>query len=165
MQNTNVAMLTRLLQFLRRAEEGLILLLLGMMILLATTQIALRNIWESGIAWGDPLLRVLVLWVGMFGAMLASRNNQHIRIDVLSHYLPPKWKRYSDVVTLLFSSTICLLLTWHSYRFVYFEWQDGAELLSGVPVWLAESVMPLGFGVMALRFAISGIRSMWSSGK
>lgn len=153
-------MLTRLLQYLRRAEEGFILLLLGMMILLAATQIALRNIWESGIAWGDPLLRVLVLWVGMFGAMLASRHNQHIRIDVLSHYLSPRWKRYSNGLTQLFSSVICLLLTWHSARFVYFEWQDGAELFSGVPVWLAESILPLGFGVMALRFLLTAVHTL-----
>ena len=153
-------MLTRLLQYLRRAEEGFILLLLSAMILLAATQIALRNLWESGIAWGDPLLRVLVLWVGMFGAMLASRNNQHIRIDVLSHYLSPQWQRYSNLLTQLFSSVICTLLAWHSARFVYFEWQDGAELFSGVPVWLAESILPLGFGVMTLRFLLTALHTL-----
>lgn len=158
MPNSNISMLVRLLQFLRRAEEGFVLLLLGMMVLLASSQIALRNIWESGIAWGDPLLRVLVLWVGMVGAMLASRSNQHIRIDVLSHYLSPTWQRYSNIVTHLFSSAICGLLTWHSARFVIFEWQDGAELVTGVPVWMAESILPLGFAVIALRFAVSGIQ-------
>jgi len=146
-------MVARLLHILRRTEEAFILLLLGLMVLLAGSQIMLRNLWESGIAWGDPVLRVLVLWVGMFGAMLASRSNQHIRIDILSRYLPPRWKRYSDTLTQLFSALICALLAWHSGRFVYFEWQDGAELFSGVPIWLAESIMPLGFAVIALRFA------------
>ncbi len=153
-------MLAHLLHFLRRAEEGFILLLLSAMVLLAGTQILLRNLWESGIAWGDPVLRVLILWVGMFGAMLASRSNQHISIDILSHYLSPKWKRYSSTLTNLFSAVICALLSWHSGRFVIFEWQDGAELFSGVPVWIAEAILPLGFAVIAVRFALLSVQSL-----
>ncbi len=155
-------MLIRLLHVLRRAEEGFILLLLSLMVLLAGAQILLRNVWESGIAWGDPMLRVLVLWVGMFGAMLASRSNQHIRIDVLSRYLPANWHRHNESVTNLFSAAVCALLAWHSARFVYSEWLDGAEIFPGVPVWLSESILPLGFSVIALRFAILGWQSLLS---
>jgi TRAP-type C4-dicarboxylate transport system permease small subunit len=153
-------MVVRLLQILRRTEEGVVLLLLASMVLLAGAQIILRNLWESGIAWGDPVLRVLVLWVGMLGAMLASRSNQHIRIDVLSHYLSPTWKRYSNLLTNLFSAAISTLLAWHSGRFVIFEWQDGAELFSGVPVWIAEAILPLGFAVIAIRFTILSVQSL-----
>jgi TRAP-type C4-dicarboxylate transport system permease small subunit len=156
-------MLVRLLHILRRTEEAFIFLLLGLMVLLAGAQIVLRNLFESGIAWGDPLLRVLVLWVGMVGAMLASRSNQHIRIDVLSHYLTPAWQRYSNALTNLFSTFISTLLAWHSGRFVYFEWQDGAELFVGVPVWLAETILPLGFAVIAVRFAVLSVQSLQGS--
>jgi len=153
-------MLLRLLHILHRTEETFIFFLLGLMVLLSGSQILLRNLWDSGIAWGDPLLRVLVLWVGMLGAMLASRHNQHIRIDLLSRYLPPLWKHYSAVVTSLFSAVVCALLAWHSGRFVMFEWQDGAVLFDDVPSWLAESVMPLGFTIIALRFALLGVHTL-----
>lgn len=156
-------MVVRLLQILRRTEESFIFLLLAAMVTLAGTQIILRNLWESGIAWGDPVLRVLVLWVGMLGAMIASRSNQHIRIDVLSHYLSPTWQRYSNVLTNLFSAVISSLLAWHSGRFVIFEWQDGAELFPGVPVWIAEAILPLGFTVIAMRFAALSVHSIKSS--
>lgn len=153
-------MLLRLQHILRRAEEGFVLLLLSLMVLLAGSQIVLRNLFESGIAWGDPLLRVLVLWLGMLGAMLASRNNQHIRIDILSRYLPVSWKRYNNALTNLFSTVIACLLAWHSGRFVYFEWQDGMELFAGVPAWMAESILPIGFSVIAIRFAILSVQSL-----
>jgi TRAP-type C4-dicarboxylate transport system permease small subunit len=156
-------MAVRLLQILRRAEEGFIFLLLAAMVMLAGTQILLRNLWESGIAWGDPVLRVLVLWVGMLGAMIASRSNQHISIDILSHYLSPKWKIYSSALTNLFSAVICALLSWHSGRFVIFEWQDGAELFPGIPVWIAEAILPVGFAVIAVRFAVLSVQSVMSS--
>ncbi len=156
-------MLLRLQHILRRAEEGFVLLLLSLMVLLAGSQIVLRNLFESGIAWGDPLLRVLVLWLGMLGAMLASRSNQHIRIDILSRYLPANWKRYNNALTNLFSTVIAGLLAWHSGRFVYLEWQDGMELFAGLPAWIAESILPIGFSVIALRFAILSVQSLWGS--
>ena len=34
------------------------------------------------------LIRILVLWVGLVGAMVASREDDHIHIDLLERYLP-----------------------------------------------------------------------------
>ena len=73
-------------QRLHRAEDALLVLLLSAMIVLAATQIMLRNFFDSGFVWIDPLLRVLVLWLGLIGATVATRNNRHIRIDLLSGF-------------------------------------------------------------------------------
>lgn len=153
-------MLNRALTLLHRAEELFITLLLGGMILLAGTQILLRNVWDSGISWGDPLLRILVLWVGLLGAMLATRQNKHIRIDILSRYLPQHWGRYSEFISNLFSAIICALLAWHSGRFVHFEWLDGTEVFTGFPAWLAELILPFGFTVITLRFVLLAWQSL-----
>ncbi len=74
----------RLIDRLHRAEDGLLALLLAVMIVLAGTQILMRNLFDSGFVWIDPLLRVLVLWFGLIGATVATRHNKHIRIDLLS---------------------------------------------------------------------------------
>jgi len=131
------------------------MLLLVATILLASSQIFLRNFLGTGISWADPLLRLLVLWLSLMGAMAATRDNNHIRIDLLSRYLPSTFKRLSQKVTDLFAAIVCILLAWHSARFVYLEWQDASVLFSSVPAWLGELIMPFGFAVMALRFALS----------
>ncbi len=145
--------LRRLHQLLLRIEDGLLAGALGAMILLACAQILLRNLWDSGIGWGDPALRVLVLWVTLLGAMAATRQGNHIRIDLLSRYLPDRWRRRGHRLSDLFATLVTALLAWHSGRFVLFEWQDGGVLFGQVPAWACEAIMPLGFGVMALRFA------------
>lgn len=150
----------RLLKVLHQLEEALIVFVLGSMILLSGTQILLRNLWDSGIAWGEPLLRILVLWLGLLGAMLATRQNRHIRIDILTRYLPQTWKRYSGMITNLFSSVICALLAWHSGRFVQHEWQDGSEVFNGFPAWAAELLLPLAFAIISLRFAVLAWHSL-----
>lgn len=146
--------MSRLLHLVHWLENGLLVLILSAMIALAGSQIVMRNLFDSGIAWADPIVRVLVLWIGMIGAMLASQQDKHIRIDLLSRHLPAHWLRYSTRLTELFSAILCALLAWQSGRFVYFEWQDGTTLFDYFPSWLAESILPVGFAVMALRFAI-----------
>ncbi len=153
----NRSLLQRAQQRILTIENGLLVLLLTGMILLATLQIVLRNGWSTGLSWADPALRVAVLWVTLLGAMAATRDNNHIKIDLLSRFLPAPLKGYMQLATDLFSAFICGLLAWHGGRFVYFEWQDGSILFATVPAWACELIIPLGFGVMALRFLLSGL--------
>lgn len=136
-----------------RVEDGLLVALLGVMIALAGGQIFLRNVFDSGLGWGDPLLRVMVLWVGLLGALAATRDDNHITIDVLSRFLPERSKSLARVVTDLFSAVVCGLIAYHSGRFVAMEFEDGAIAFAAVPAWVCEAVIPLGFGLMAVRFA------------
>jgi len=141
-------------RFLARLEDLLLALLLTGMILLAAAQIFSRNLFSFGFTWGEPLLRGLVLWLALLGAMAATRDGNHIRIDLLSRFLPAVAGRLLRRLTDLFSALICALLAWHAGRFVYADWQDGMEWISGIPSWSVELIIPIGFGVMALRFGL-----------
>jgi len=136
-------------------ENGLMALLLTSMIVLAASQIVMRNVWDTGLSWSDPLLRIMVLWLGLFGAMAATRSHEHISIDILSRFLPPFWKRIARLVTDLFSAAICALIAYHATLFVLMEKEDGMIAFGNIPAWICESIIPIGFGVMALRFLLS----------
>ncbi len=146
--------LQRLADWIGRAEDALLVLLLGAMIALASSQILLRNLWDMGLSWGEPLLRVSVLWVGLLGAMAATRDRRHIRIDLLSRFLPPRLAAWNRRLTDLFAGLICLLLAWHGARFVHYEWMDGSLLFGAVPAWVCESIIPFAFALMGLRYLL-----------
>ena len=147
--------LHRLLRTAASVEDGILVLLLMAMIALAGTQILLRNLLETGLEWGDPLLRVTVLWLGLLGAMAATRDDNHISIDVVSRFLPPRAKTASRLVTDLFTATVCGLLAYHGARFVLFEKEAGSIAFGFVPTWVCELILPFGFGIIALRFCVS----------
>ena len=67
---------------LHRIEDGILVAILCLMIGLAALQIVLRNFLGAGIVYADMLVRILVLWIGLVGAMVAARQNKHISIDV-----------------------------------------------------------------------------------
>lgn len=147
-------MISRLIWGVRKAEDALLVILLLAMITLAVLQIFLRNFFDSGIVWGDALVRVLVLWIGLTGAMAASRTDNHISIDAVSRFLPASVKPLSRLLTCLFTSGISGLMAWHSLRFVLMEKADGIIAFAGVPAWICESVIPAAFAMISLRYLL-----------
>lgn len=147
-------MVNKALFLIRRLEEALLVLLLTAMIGVAAAQVVLRNFFDSGLYWGDSAVRVIVLWVAMLGAMVASRNDEHIRIDLAGRFLPVQLKTHVTRLVNLFTCAVLLLFAWYSFQFVRYEYQDGTLAFAQVPAWVCEAIMPLGAAVMAARYAI-----------
>ena len=81
-----------LIRALHRIEDSILVLLLLSMIVLAGVDILARLLFGGGIVWVTPLLRVMVLWVGLAGALVATRSREHIAIDLISRLAPaPGW--------------------------------------------------------------------------
>jgi TRAP-type C4-dicarboxylate transport system permease small subunit len=138
-------------------EDTVMVLMLVTMIVLATGQIILRNAFETGFIWLDPMLRVMVLWIGLLGAMVATRLEKHIKIDVLTRLLPPKLQILSQSLTLAFAAVITGIIAWHSYLFVLSEVEYGGTAFAGIPAWILESIIPFSFAVMAIRFSLESL--------
>ncbi|PCI08879.1 MAG: C4-dicarboxylate ABC transporter permease [Gammaproteobacteria bacterium] len=135
-------------------EDGLLVLILSTMILLAVYQIISRNLFSQGVVWIDPLLRTLVLWVGLAGAVVATRTDNHIRIDIFTKYFPEKFLPHIARTVHFFTLSVCLLIAWHASRFVYSEYVYGTIAFSGVPAWLTAIIIPLSFLLIAIRYGV-----------
>jgi TRAP-type C4-dicarboxylate transport system permease small subunit len=139
---------------IHRVEDLFLALLLTAMIVLASAQIFLRNLFDSSFSWGDPLLRILVLWVGLLGALAASRGNRQITVDVISRLLEGRAKSAARAVASLFTTAVCGVLAFHAGRFVEMERAIGTPAVGALPAWLFELVMPFAFGLACVRYAL-----------
>ena len=137
---------------LHRIEDGLIVAVLLFMILLAVAQIVLRNFFGTSLVWIEPLLQNAVLWIGLLGAMIASRKDEHIRIDVATTLLPEKYHPFLTTAVDLFTAFICVLVAWYSVGFVIEEYEYASPAFGNVPSWILQAIIPVGFSVMALRY-------------
>ena len=140
------------------AENAVLLIILISMILLAGTQIFLRNFFDGGIYWGDEMLRVMVLWLTVAGGLAASRMDRHISIAVLDRFLPDRAQLITKIIIDLFTAGVCALFAWHSARFVMGSYEFGDTLMRNVPAWILQSILPVGFGLMAYRHLILAIK-------
>jgi len=124
------------------------------MIILAVYQIFSRNLLSEGVVWIDPLLRTLVLWVGLTGAVVATRTDKHIKIDVFAKYLPMKILPFIQRSVYLFTLLVCLLISWHAAQFVMSEYEYGTIAFSGIPAWATAIIIPISFSLIAMRYAV-----------
>jgi TRAP-type C4-dicarboxylate transport system permease small subunit len=143
---------------LHRVEDGVIAALGLLLVLLAGAQILMRLILAQGLEFAEPLMRTLVLWLAMGGAMVAARESRHIAIDALAHHLPETARRVSRCLLFVGAGLVCGYIAWHATGVAAAE----SFAFSGlaVPAGLKLAAIPLGFGVMALRFVGAGVRAL-----
>ncbi len=147
-------MLNRLLAFLYRLESGLLVLMLFSILGLALVQIGARLFFDSGVVWADPLIRVMVMWLGLLGAIAASADNRHISIDLLSRYLSPLLSSMSQAMGSGFAAIVCGFVSFYAANMVTMDREFMRGDLAGIPLWCLGLIIPIGFFVMGLRFLI-----------
>jgi TRAP-type C4-dicarboxylate transport system permease small subunit len=146
--------LNRFLVGLRRVEDWLLVATLVVMLVLASGQIFLRNIFDAGLVWSEPTLKLLVLWATLLGAMVATRERNHINIDLLTRLLSPRVQFIQRYFIAWFSAFIVLTIAYASARFVMMEYEEGTTFIGSFPSWVAELILPIGFTSIGLRFLL-----------
>jgi TRAP-type C4-dicarboxylate transport system permease small subunit len=146
----------RALVWLRHFENGLLTALVLLLVVLAGAQIILRDVFHSGLSFADPLMRQLVLWTGLLGALAAVRDEKHIALDVLQRFLAPGAQKVARILTLGFAAVLCAVLAYYGYAMVLVDYESAtpSNAFAALPAWTTEVILPVAFGLMALRFAL-----------
>ena len=159
-----IAHIAKLRSLLLRIEDGFLVALLLAILAMAVVQIVLRNLFDTGIIWGDILVRILVLWIGMTGAVVASRRGEHISVDIITRYLPSAARSVVSAAVATLTAAVCAVASYYSFKFVAAEAAFGGTAFAGVPVWICQAIIPVGFAVIALRYLLLGIQNLLPSG-
>lgn len=150
----------RLDEAVGRLEKAFMVLFLGLMIVVAFAQIALRNFMGIGLSWSESLVRYLVLWIGFIGASLATREGRHITIEVIKLRPPASGRRYLAALSQLCGVAVCAVMTWAAVKFVHDDAQIGNRTFLDLPTWVLETIIPATFAIMSLRFLLRAIRAI-----
>ncbi len=144
--------LDKIIKKLHWFENAVLVLALTFLILLSFSQIVMRNLFSTGLFWGDAASRYLVLWVGLIGAMIATREDNHISIDIISKFASKRLNNIIRLVTDISTAFICALLTYASIVFIKDEIASGIKAFAVIPTWVAGIILPVAFGVIFLRY-------------
>ena len=145
---------------LTKVVTWLLLFFFVMMLGIAALQVLLRLFLHTGIIWGDIAARHMVLWVGFFGAYMATREDKHFHIDVLTRFLHPKLKAWFGAFSDLFAIVICYFMLQASLTFVEVGMDADSMLFLQVPQRAAAIIVPLGFGLMLIQFLLRMIENI-----
>lgn len=142
------------------AESAILVALFTGLMSLAVLKIVMRVFFSSGFIWSDELQKLIVLWITLAAAIAASRSNGHLKIDVVSHFVAPRFARFPSVIVNGFASAVCALLAWQSLRYLQLTREFGDTLVTGLdfPAWWGYAIMPVAFAIMSYRFLIAAFK-------
>ena len=138
-------------QALRGGEEAVANLALAAMVLLPLAEIVVRPVLSGGVPGSISFVQHLTLWVGFLGAALAAREGKLIALATAAFIPEGRTRRATAVFAALVGSAVSTILATAAYQLVLFDKEDGTMLAAGVPVWVAQLVLPVAFSVIALR--------------
>ena len=147
-------------RFITTVVTTLLVLAFAVMLGLAALQVFLRFFFHTGLLWGDVAARSLVIWVGFFGAYLATRENKHFRIDVLTRLFPPRLRHSLTALTDLFAAVVCYFLFQASMNFVSIGIDPEAIAFYKIPQYVIAMIVPVGFGLIIIQFLFRSIESV-----
>ena len=136
---------------LRDAEDLLVSLALAAMVLLPLAEIVLRRFFQTGIGGATAFQQHLTLFIGLLGGALAARDGRLLALSTLTSFLTERWQLLARVFSSAFAAGISLFLCAAAAQLVQMERGAGKFLVPGIPLWTAQLIMPVGFGLIALR--------------
>lgn len=135
-----------------RAENLLAALAISGLMLLPLAEIFLRNVFHIVIPGAAPIAQNLTLWVGLLGAAIAAREGKLLTLAT-GEFLPKGIvENVALVVTGFVGAAVATLFLVGGVNFARTEY-EAAEMIAGVPMWIAVLVIPFAFGLIAVRLA------------
>jgi TRAP-type C4-dicarboxylate transport system permease small subunit len=145
-----------------RAESAALVALVTFMVVMAFLQVAARQLFHTGLLWGDTLLRHLVLWVGFLGAALATVEEKHFAWDTVVGMMKDRTKAAFLAAANLAAAVITWFLLKAAWAYLLEEKAGGKALFEvagrPIPEWWFVVIVPLGFGLIFVHLLIKAVR-------
>ncbi|MFC1556802.1 TRAP transporter small permease [candidate division KSB1 bacterium] len=141
-------------------ESFMLVLLLFLLVGLAFLQVVLRNFFNTGFIWLDPLLRHMVIWLLFLGAAQATRHKKHLNIDALTKILKKPHKRIAALVINAFSLCIVIFLAYGAWNYLLIEFETGTARIIGIERGFFITIIPLGMVLIGYRFLLHFIDTL-----
>lgn len=108
-----------------------------------------RYVFHSPLIWSDELASILFLWLAMFGAVVAFRRAEHMRMTAAVAKCSPSVRAFLGVVGTCAALAFLLMIAMPAYEYAYEESFITTPALQIPNSWRA-SALPIGIGFMVL---------------
>jgi len=138
-------------------ENSILIVCLFALIFLPLLERVMRGFFNTGIEGEAEFVLHFSLVIGMVGGAIAAREKRLLGISTIAHFLKGPWKIAADVFANSWAAVVTGVLGYAGYLFLLDERGAGNEIAYGVARWWIQSMLPIGFGLIAIRL-------VWNSG-
>ena len=138
-------------------ENSILIVCLFALIFLPLLERVMRGFFNTGIEGEAEFVLHFSLVIGMVGGAIAAREKRLLGISTIAHFLKGPWKIAANVFANSWAAVVTSVLGYAGYLFLLEERGAGNEIAYGVARWWIQSMLPIGFGLIAIRL-------VWNSG-
>src|SRR5580700_3326332 len=134
-----------------RVENVLATITLGAVMALPLAEIAWRKVAGQGILGAGPIASWLTMWVGWLGGAIAAREGKLLTLAT-GEFLPKgRLGEAAHVISGGVGALVATVLGAGGWALVMSDHTAGDTIAAGVPIWVADLALPVGFALIALR--------------
>jgi TRAP-type C4-dicarboxylate transport system permease small subunit len=152
-------MLDRTLHAVTRGIERCLAVALIGAVLLSFVNAIGRYGFDWALAWGDEVQVYVMIWMAFLGAAVVSWREMHLRMDILFHRFPRPVRLLVQSAELASLAALCGFVFYQSAHYAKQMFLLGRlSDVARIPMWLPNSGVALGFGLMALIALVRLVR-------
>lgn len=123
-------------------------------------EVVMRYFFGAPTRWVIEFSEYALLWLAFLAGAWILRAEGHVRVEMLTEALSPRWQRRTHFVTSWVGAGVCAVLCWTTTAYVLRVRETGEILFKSVPVekWEIMAVMPPGLALLAIQFARRAFR-------
>ncbi|MDR2073351.1 MAG: TRAP transporter large permease subunit [Spirochaetaceae bacterium] len=159
----NTANSTNRFGFLWALETGIAAAALLLLTLLPVADAVLRTLFNSRFPAAPEMIAHILLVLGLVSGMITTREGTHLSIGLFQYLKNEHIKTVLGTFTGCLSAFLSAIFFWCSLSFVKVGLYP-VQIIGFIPDRVFGLIMPIGYAVIALRFAGQGFRTAGKSG-
>lgn len=133
-------------------EEYVLAVLLTLMVLFVFAQVVSRYALHRSLSYTEELVRYFFVWSTFLGAGAALQRGRHLKLDLVLHRLPARWRKVGQGFTLAGTLLLFALIGLYGLRIVRLQMQTGQTTAAlGMPAWWVGLSVPVGCVLLIVR--------------
>ncbi|WP_149992725.1 TRAP transporter small permease [Escherichia albertii] len=106
------------MRLLGKMVEVAAVLTLFLLVIITIAAVIMRYCFNMPLQWTEEFSGLLMIWVVMFGAVVAERDNTHLSIPFLADALTRRRQRVLTLFVSLISILLLIIMAWSAWKLV-----------------------------------------------
>lgn len=133
-----------------RLLEIIITLCLGSVVVITLLQVFFRYVIQQPLTWSQEALMICFVYSVLFGAALAVKNDDHLKVDLFEN-LPKAVKKVLSIVQYIIVVTLMIALLYFGYKLVLSNLESG-QIVGMLPIKKAYVYMSLPVSALFMLY-------------
>lgn len=117
----------------------------------------MRYLFTAPTSWSLEVNTFLIIYIAAMTAADVQRTDSHIRITFFADMMGQGAQRVTRIIIGIFGLGFAAIMTWRGFLMAYQAWEYGERVSSsfGTPMVFPYAMLPIGFGLLAIRFLMN----------